>query len=160
MSNYRKISNIRHTKFQNLNDSHLVLKSSLPNPLKPGVKLRMKMQLEQRRQAMLQLHLSDRQFNCLRYVFEENAASVVHSKVPYILLYFPELTKQNVDVITIPNKENVIVHEPKTKVDLTKYLENQNFRFDYAFDDMCDNEMVYRWVTSCFSQIGAVIHCA
>ena len=91
--------------------------------------------------------------------FEENAASAVHSKVPYILLYFPELTKQNVDVITIPNKENVIVHEPKTKVDLTKYLENQNFRFDYAFDDMCDNEMVYRWVTCCFSQIGAIILC-
>ena len=40
---YRKISNIRRTKSQNLNDSHLVLKSSLPNPLKPGVKSRMKM---------------------------------------------------------------------------------------------------------------------
>ena len=40
---YRKVSNIRRTKFQNLNDSHLVLKSSLPNPLKPGVKSRMKM---------------------------------------------------------------------------------------------------------------------
>ena len=38
---YRKVSNIRRTKFQNLND--LVLKSSLPNPLKPGVKSRMKM---------------------------------------------------------------------------------------------------------------------
>ena len=41
--NYRKISNIRRTKSQNLNDSHLVLKSSLPNPLKPCVKSRMKM---------------------------------------------------------------------------------------------------------------------
>ena len=40
---YRKVSNIRRTKSQNLNDSHLVLKSSLPNPLKPGVKSRMKM---------------------------------------------------------------------------------------------------------------------
>ena len=40
---YHKIFNIRHTKFQNLNDSHLVLQLSLPNPLKPGVKLRMKM---------------------------------------------------------------------------------------------------------------------
>ena len=62
---YRKISNIRHTKSPNLNDSHLVLKSSLPNPLKPGVKSRRKMKLEQRRQAMLQLHLTDRQFSCL-----------------------------------------------------------------------------------------------
>ena len=42
-SMYRKISNIRRTKSQNFNDSHLVLKSPLPNPLKPGVKSRMKM---------------------------------------------------------------------------------------------------------------------
>ena len=33
---YLQTSNIRHTKFPNLNVSHLV--SSLPNPLKPGVK--------------------------------------------------------------------------------------------------------------------------
>ena len=34
------------------------------NPLKPDVKARMKMKLEQRRQAMLQLHLNYRQFYC------------------------------------------------------------------------------------------------
>ena len=61
---YRKVFNIRRTKSLNWNDSHLVLKLSLPNPLKPCVKSRMKMKLEQRRQAMLQLHLSDRQINC------------------------------------------------------------------------------------------------
>ena len=62
---YCKISNIWCTKSQNLNDSRLVLQLPLPNPLKPGVKSRMKMWLEQRRQAMLQLHLSDQQFYCL-----------------------------------------------------------------------------------------------
>ena len=40
---YRKVSNIRRTKCQKLNDSHLVLQLSLLNPLRPGVKLRMKM---------------------------------------------------------------------------------------------------------------------
>ena len=30
----------------------------------------------------------------------------------------------------------------KTNVDLTKYLENQNFRFDYSFDGSCPNELV------------------
>ena len=30
-------------------------------------------------------------------------------------------------------------------MDLTKYLENQHFRFDYAFDDSCDNEKVYKY---------------
>ena len=39
---YRKLSNIRRTKSQHLNDSRLILQMSLPNPLKPGVKLRMK----------------------------------------------------------------------------------------------------------------------
>ena len=38
-------SNIRHTKSQNLDISHLVLQLSLPNPLKPGVKSIMKVQL-------------------------------------------------------------------------------------------------------------------
>ena len=59
---YCDISNISYTKCPNFNDSHLVLQLSLPNPLKPDVKLRMKMQLEQCRQALLQLHLSDQQF--------------------------------------------------------------------------------------------------
>ena len=40
---YRKVSNIGRAKSQYLNDSHLILQSSLPSPLKQGVKLRMKM---------------------------------------------------------------------------------------------------------------------
>ena len=55
-----------------------------------------------------------------------------------------ELGKREPDVTTVPNKENVIIHEPKLKVDLTKYLENQSFRFDYAFDESSTNEMIYR----------------
>ena len=43
----------------------LVMQLSVPNPLKPGVKWRMKMQVEKPQQAMLQLHLSDKQVNCL-----------------------------------------------------------------------------------------------
>nr|XP_032600544.1 kinesin-like protein KIF2A isoform X2 [Taeniopygia guttata] len=56
-----------------------------------------------------------------------------------------ETLMKDLDVITIPNKDVVMVHEPKQKVDLTRYLENQTFRFDYAFDDMAPNEMVYRF---------------
>ena len=40
---YRKISNIRRTKSQNLNVSGLVVQLSSPNPMKPGVQSRMKM---------------------------------------------------------------------------------------------------------------------
>lgn len=56
-----------------------------------------------------------------------------------------ESAKKEIDVITVPNKEHIVVHEPKQKVDLTKYLENQLFRFDYAFDENADNEIVYRF---------------
>lgn len=56
-----------------------------------------------------------------------------------------ELGREEPDVLTVPNKENVMVHEPKLKVDLTKYLENQTFRFDYSFDENATNDMVYRY---------------
>ena len=62
---YCQFSSIRRTQSPSINVSRLVLQLSLPNPLKPRVKLRMKMWLEQRQQAMLQLHLSDQQFFCV-----------------------------------------------------------------------------------------------
>ena len=40
---YRKTSSISRTKSQNFNVSNVVLQLSLLNPLKPGVKSRMKM---------------------------------------------------------------------------------------------------------------------
>ncbi|XP_076637375.1 kinesin-like protein 10A isoform X7 [Colletes latitarsis] len=56
-----------------------------------------------------------------------------------------ENARKEVDVITVPSKDQMVVHEPKAKVDLTKYLENQIFRFDYAFDETCTNEIVYKY---------------
>uniref|UniRef100_A0A8D2QDZ7 Kinesin-like protein n=1 Tax=Zonotrichia albicollis TaxID=44394 RepID=A0A8D2QDZ7_ZONAL len=49
------------------------------------------------------------------------------------------------DVVTVPSKCVLMVHEPKQKVDLTKYLETQTFRFDFSFDETASNEMVYRF---------------
>ena len=60
---YCEIPNISHTKSQDFTDSRLVLQLFLPNPLKPGIKGRMKMWLEQcRQEMMLQLHLSEQHF--------------------------------------------------------------------------------------------------
>uniref|UniRef100_A0A674BMD7 Kinesin-like protein n=1 Tax=Salmo trutta TaxID=8032 RepID=A0A674BMD7_SALTR len=74
-------------------------------------------------------------------LIEEHRICVCVRKRP---LNKKELTIRDLDVITIPSKDVVMVHEPKQKVDLTRYLENQTFRFDYAFDDSTTNEMVYR----------------
>lgn len=56
-----------------------------------------------------------------------------------------EQKKKEVDVVTVPSRDQITIHEPKTKVDLTKYLDNQHFRFDYAFDENANNEVVYKY---------------
>ena len=55
-----------------------------------------------------------------------------------------EKKRKEIDVTCVPKKDHIIIHEPKTKVDLTKYLENQHFRFDFAFDENTTNELVYK----------------
>ncbi|KAL4597409.1 Kinesin-like protein KIF2A [Arapaima gigas] len=78
----------------------------------------------------------------MKTLIEEHRICVCVRKRP---LNKKELSLKDLDVITIPSKDVVMVHEPKQKVDLTRYLENQTFRFDYAFDDSTTNEMVYRF---------------
>uniref|UniRef100_A0AAQ5X0Z2 Kinesin-like protein n=1 Tax=Amphiprion ocellaris TaxID=80972 RepID=A0AAQ5X0Z2_AMPOC len=56
-----------------------------------------------------------------------------------------EVNKKEIDVVTIPGKGALLVHEPKHKVDLTKYLDNQVFHFDYSFDETATNELVYKF---------------
>ncbi|XP_064197758.1 kinesin-like protein KIF2C isoform X1 [Anguilla rostrata] len=55
-----------------------------------------------------------------------------------------EVARKEIDVVTVPGKGVLLLHEPKQKVDLTKYLENQLFKFDYSFDETTTNDIVYR----------------
>ncbi|CAF1407447.1 unnamed protein product, partial [Adineta steineri] len=59
-----------------------------------------------------------------------------------------EIAKKDNDVITIPNKDHCLVHVPKSKVDLTKFLDNQTFKFDYTFDERSTNDLVYRYTAA------------
>ncbi|CAH1960928.1 unnamed protein product [Acanthoscelides obtectus] len=72
----------------------------------------------------------------------ENQITVCVRKRP---LNEKEINRRELDVISVPTKNQLIVHEPKQKVDLTKYLENQHFRFDYVFDESCSNDLVYKF---------------
>ncbi|XP_030762965.1 kinesin-like protein Klp10A isoform X2 [Sitophilus oryzae] len=72
----------------------------------------------------------------------ENQITVCVRKRP---LNEKEDRRKEVDVITVNTRNQLIVHEPKHKVDLTKYLENQHFRFDYVFDETCTNDIVYKF---------------
>ncbi|XP_068605008.1 kinesin-like protein KIF2C [Brachionichthys hirsutus] len=55
-----------------------------------------------------------------------------------------EMNKKEIDVVSVPGNGALLVHEPKQKVDLTKYLDNQVFQFDYCFDDTATNTLVYK----------------
>lgn len=61
-----------------------------------------------------------------------------------ICLFILEITKKEIDVVSVPGKGGLLVHEPKQKVDLTKYLDNQIFQFDYSFDETTTNDLVYK----------------
>lgn len=56
-----------------------------------------------------------------------------------------EVTRGEVEVVSTPNRDHLILHKPVTSVDLTKSIDNQKFRFDYVFDSNSTNELVYRF---------------
>ncbi|KAF7284201.1 hypothetical protein GWI33_022451 [Rhynchophorus ferrugineus] len=56
-----------------------------------------------------------------------------------------EIQKNEIDIVTIPNTNQIIVHEPKQKVDLTKFIDNHIFKFDYTLDENCSNETIYKF---------------
>jgi kinesin family protein 2/24 len=56
-----------------------------------------------------------------------------------------EIASNEVDVISVPTKEEIIVHREKIRVDLSNCLVNKHFEFDYAFDETCSNGLVYRY---------------
>ncbi|CAI5446415.1 unnamed protein product [Caenorhabditis angaria] len=72
----------------------------------------------------------------------ENRISVCVRKRP---MNKKESAKGEVDVVTIPNGDIIVLHQPQVRVDMTKFLENQKFRFDYSFDETSNNETVYRF---------------
>ena len=54
-----------------------------------------------------------------------------------------ELARNEKDILEVQPGGAVLVHEPKTKVDLTKVTEVQQFRFDDAFDSFEKNIGIY-----------------
>ena len=64
-----------------------------------------------------------------------------------------ELERQEDVIIDMDCGEGSMeVHEPKVKVDLTKYIEQHEFQFDSVFDAATDNETVYQ------ATVGPLLH--
>lgn len=76
---------------------------------------------------------------------EERKITVCVRKRP---LNTREVENCEVDCASVLTKDVINVHEPKQKVDLTKYLVNNDFRFDYIFNEDSTNELVYKYTVS------------
>ena len=61
------------------------------------------------------------------------------------------------DVVSVTDERTVVVHEPKSKVDLTLAVETHVFRCDAVFDETATNEAVYKVrVVACAVVVGWV----
>jgi len=73
-----------------------------------------------------------------------------------------EISKSDPDILHVESNNSMIVQELKTKVDLTKYMEEHKFTFDNCFGGEATNEEVY---TTCVQPIiaaafeGAKVSC-
>ncbi|KAL1235135.1 Kinesin-like protein KIF2A [Trichinella pseudospiralis] len=56
-----------------------------------------------------------------------------------------EISKNQFNVVTVAKRDVIILHQPQMKVDTSKVLENQTFRFDYVFDEGSSNDLVYQY---------------
>jgi Mg2+ and Co2+ transporter CorA len=56
-----------------------------------------------------------------------------------------EVARNEVDVISVPSKDEIVVHERKTNLDLSKHFKNRPFKFDYVFDETASNKLVYNY---------------
>eukprot|EP00762_Andalucia_godoyi_P005031 ANDGO_01444.mRNA.1 Kinesin-13A len=54
-----------------------------------------------------------------------------------------EEQRNEIDIVTVESQDALTVHEPKVKVDLTKYIDQHQFVFDEVFDSEVDNAEVY-----------------
>jgi kinesin family protein 2/24 len=64
-----------------------------------------------------------------------------------------EMSRNEVDVISVPKKDLIIVHGDKQRYDGTKYLKNDSFKFDYAFNEECSNAVVYKYTAKPLVQV-------
>ena len=58
-------------------------------------------------------------------------------------LNLSEINKNTFDIIDIRSSSELVVKELKQKLDLTKYIEEHSFKFDYIFNENTNNEEIY-----------------
>ncbi|KAL6060757.1 hypothetical protein STEG23_024685, partial [Scotinomys teguina] len=84
--------------------------------------------------------------SCVRQITSENAWTEME-KIRVCVRKRPlgvrEVRRGEVNIITVEDKETLLVHEKKEAVDLTQYILQHVFYFDEVFGEACTNRDVY-----------------
>ncbi|ERE83272.1 kinesin-like protein KIF24 isoform X1 [Cricetulus griseus] len=84
--------------------------------------------------------------SCVRQITSENPWTEME-KIRVCVRIRPlgvrEVRRGEVNIITVEDKETLLVHEKKEAVDLTQYILQHVFYFDEVFDEACTNRDVY-----------------
>jgi len=54
-----------------------------------------------------------------------------------------EVNKSDPDILRVESDNSMVVREVKTKVDMSKYIEEHKFTFDNCFGEESTNEEIY-----------------
>ncbi len=75
--------------------------------------------------------------------------SQIQSRIRVVIRKRPinskEINQNQRDVVTADGWNQVSIHEPKVKVDLTKYTDLHTFKFDHVFNEQSDNQEIYQY---------------
>ena len=95
----------------------------------------------QMRRVPIKMH-SD--FEAMRGMSAPDTAPKIRVVVRKRPLSRREKARSDPDVVEIASdRKTVLLHEAKTKVDLTRYVETHGFTFDNAYDEACDTQKIY-----------------
>jgi hypothetical protein len=63
-------------------------------------------------------------------------------------LFFQELERSSFDIVTAKTASypysSVYIHEPKMRVDMSKYIDTHRYLLDHTFDESASNAQVYK----------------
>ena len=91
-------------------------------------------------QAMVETEMKKVQPSRQHIFADQMKISVCFKKRP---VFHHELADGEIDVISVSNPK-IIIHDCRFKVDgVTKYIDNNEFKFDNAFDEIQSNEELY-----------------
>ena len=86
-------------------------------------------------------------YKFITFFFDFNKTREADAKIRVVVRKRPlskkEKAREDVDIVDMNEDNHVYLHEPRVKVDMTRYVETHEFAFDNAFDEKQNNSNIY-----------------